>query len=430
MNEDFLHYIWKRLQFDLSDLTSASGERIEIINIGFHNQNAGPDFLDARIRIGDTLWAGNVEIHINSSDWYRHRHDLDAAYDNVILHVVFTHDKEVLTTSGNLISTLVLKDRIDYQSYRKFKAWIASGEFIPCDKFAPEVPQIIKTSAIESAAADRLYEKSSISRDHLIQSQGDMEGAFYKIFLRALGMKVNALPFEQLSKIVPLELVRKVRSNPIQLEALFLGQAGFLEKVKSSYSYVNTLKYEYGFLRNKFCLKSMPITSWKLSRLRPQNFPEVRLAQLALFYSRHSAIAQTIAEEKSLERIMELFSTKIESGFWLTHYTMKKESPRKSKSFGADFLNHLVINAVVPFIVSLADYNRQNYLKDTALGFLEDLSCEKNAIIYKFGQLGFSTASSLDSQGILQLKRKFCDQRRCLNCKVGTQIMNNRAEIN
>ncbi|MEM9051473.1 MAG: DUF2851 family protein [Bacteroidota bacterium] len=430
MNEDFLHYIWKKLQFDLTDLTTVSGEQVEIVNIGFHNQNAGPDFLDARIRIGDTLWAGNVEIHINSSDWYKHKHDLDSAYDNVILHVVFTHDKEVFTTSGNQISTLTLKDRIDYQSYRKYKAWIASGEFIPCDKFALDVPKIIKTSAVESAAADRLFEKSSISRDHLIQSHGDIEGAFYKVFLRALGMKVNALPFEQLSKMVPLELVRKIRSNSIQLEALFLGQAGFLENLESSHSHVIKLKSEYDFLRNKFSLNPMPISSWKHSRLRPQNFPEVRLAQVALFYSRHLAIAQTIAEEESLDRIKELFATKIESGFWLTHYTLRKDSLSKPKSFGSDFLNHLVINAVVPFVVSLADYNRQESFKDRAIGFLEELSCEKNSIIHKFGQLGFSTTSSFDSQGIIQLKRKFCDKRRCLNCKVGTQIMNNRAEIN
>jgi len=430
VNEDFLHYIWKKLQFDLIDLTSESGEPIEIIDIGFHNKNAGPDFLNARIRIGNTLWAGNVEIHINSSDWYKHKHDLDPAYDNVILHVVFIHDKNVFTSSNNPIHALSLKDRIDYGSYRKYKSWVASGEFIPCDKLVLQIPQLIKTSAVESAAADRLREKSTVSRDHLIQSRGDIEGAFYKLLMRAAGMKVNALPFEQLATKVSLPLIRKLKSNSFQLEALFLGQAGFLDIVDPRESHVRQLIKEYSFLKAKYDLHSMAPSAWKLLRLRPQNFPQVRLAQLALFYSRHTAIAQTIVEESELANIKEIFETSLDKGFWLNHFTLNKKSSPKIKSFGTDFLNHLIINAVVPFMISLANYNRDDSLKERGIAFLEQLDGEKNAIIRKFGQLGFTTTSSFDSQGLLQLKRTYCDKRKCLSCKIGIQIMSNRAEIN
>lgn len=429
MNEDFLHYLWKHRQFDLSDLQTERDETLEIIHSGYHNPNAGPDFLDARLRINGTLWAGNVEIHITSSDWYKHGHQHDPAYENVILHVVFNQDKEVEAPKGTIIPSLVLKDRIDYQSYRKYKAWVAEGKFIPCDKIVKDVPQLIKTSAVQGSAVERLSIKSSISRDHLVQTKGDMEGAFYRVFLRALGMKVNALPFEQLAKITPIEVLRKVRQDKKQLESLLLGQAGFLAEATSQDPYVTELKEQYEFLVSKYKLNSMPKSAWKLFRLRPQNFPQVRLAQLAVFYHRHSSVAADISEMDTPKEIFDFFAVNIDHGFWLNHYTLDAESAARKKSFGNDFLKHLVINAVVPYVFSLADYNRDETYRERAISLLEEIPSESNAIIRNFESLGFNLESSLDSQGVIQLKNKFCDTKRCLRCKVGIHIMKNYAEV-
>lgn len=429
MNEDFLHYLWKHRQFDLSDLRTEQNEDLEIIHCGYHNENAGPDFLDARVKINGTLWAGNVEIHISSSDWYKHGHQNDPAYDNVILHVVFNQDRAVEAPEGSVVPALTLKDRIDYQSYRKYKAWVAEGKFIPCDKIVHQVPQLIKTSAVHAAAVERLSSKSEISRDHLLQTKGDMEGAFYRIFLRALGMKVNALPFEQLAKTTPHELIRKVSQREIQLEALLLGQAGFLAAAKSDHSHVKTLQKEFEFLKKKYGLNPMPISAWKLFRLRPQNFPQVRLAQLATFYHRHPSVAKAISEMDNSEDLFEFFSIKIEDGFWLNHYTLDAESTNRKKSFGKDFLKHLVVNAVVPFVFSLADYNRDESYKQRAIGLLEKLPSERNAIIRNFDNLDFKIKSSFDSQGIIELKNSYCERKRCLRCKVGTHLMKNYAEV-
>jgi len=322
-----------------------------------------------------------------------------------------------------------LKDRIDYHSYRKYKAWVAEGKFIPCDKIVHQVPQLIKTSAVHAAAVERLSSKSEISRDHLLQTKGDMEGAFYRIFLRALGMKVNALPFEQLAKTTPHELIRKVSQRQIQLEALLLGQAGFLAGAKSDHSYVKTLQTEFEFLKKKYGLNPMPISAWKLFRLRPQNFPQVRLVQLAAFYHRYPSVAKAISEMDCSEDLFEFFSIKIEDGFWLNHYTLDTESTNRKKSFGKDFLKHVVVNAVVPFVFSLADYNRDESYKQRAIGLLEKLPSERNAIIRNFDNLDFKIKSSFDSQGIIELKNSYCERKRCLRCKVGTHLMKNYAEV-
>ncbi len=429
MNEDFLHYLWKHRQFDSTDLKTEQNEDVEIVHCGFHNENAGPDFLDARVRINGTLWAGNVEIHIASSDWYKHGHQNDPAYENVILHVVFNQDKEVEAPKGSIIPALTLKDRIDYQSYRKYKAWVAAGKFIPCDRIVSQVPQLIKTSAVHAAAVERLSLKSGISRDHLLQTKGDMEGAFYRIFLRALGMKVNALPFEQLARITPYELIRKVSHNKAQLEALLQGQAGFLAEAKTDHPHIVQLKTEFDFLKRKHDLSPMPISAWKLFRLRPQNFPQIRLAQLAAFYHRSSSVARTISDMETPDELFDFFSVKIEDGYWLNHYTLDAESAARKKSFGKEFLQHLVVNAAVPFIFSLADYNRDESFRERAIKLLERLPSEKNSIIRSFEKLDFKIESSFDSQGIIQLKNNFCDRKNCLRCKVGIHLMKNYAEV-
>ena len=429
MKEDFLHYIWKFRQFKTQELKTVDGELVEILDPGVHNENAGPDFLDARLRIAGTLWAGNVEIHLTSSDWIKHGHQDDRAYDNVILHVVFGHDKSISQGGRKSIPTLELKDLIDFQSYRKYKAWLSSGKFIPCDRLLHTVPDIVKMSAVQSAAVRRLKEKSEDCLQHLNETKGDMEEAFYRIFMRSLGMKVNALPFEQLAKITPHSLVRKVSVSREQLESLFLGQSGFLYASDSHHPYVSELKANYSFLKHKFSLTPMPVTSWKLFRLRPQNFPQVRLAQAAAFFHSQPTVVSSLLELRHPERITDFFRTELRGDFWGNHYTLNSESAPKKKSFGDQFLKHLIINAVVPFVFALARYGKDENFRMLALEIMEELPSEKNSIIRRFDNSGLGSESALDSQGLLHLKKKYCDLKKCLNCKIGIHLIQHHAEV-
>lgn len=411
------------------DLRTVDGMKIDVLDPGVHNRDAGPDFLHARLRIEETLWAGNVEIHINSSDWIKHGHLDDRAYDNVILHVVYHFDEEIVQSGNSAIPTLEVKELIDYQSYRTYRAWLASSGFIPCEKLMAEVPKPVIISAVESAAVSRLERKSEDCRQHLIQTKGDLEESFYRVFMRALGMKVNALPFEQLAKSLPLSLLRKHTSNIRILEALFLGQAGFLESPDSSHPYVLGLKRDYDFLRSKFSLKPMPKSAWKLSRLRPLNFPQVRLVQAAQFFHQKHNFINNLPQMDSVDELFRFLATSLDSEFWFYHYTLESHSTRVRKTFGKDFLKHLVINAVVPFTFALAGYNKDISYKSRAIGLLEQLSPEKNSIIRKFELAGYESKSAFDSQGVVELKLKNCDRKKCLNCKIGIYLIRSHAKI-
>lgn len=426
MNEDFLQYLWRFQRFSHFDLTTTEGEPLQVIKPGIHNRDAGPDFLDARIRIGPTVWAGNVEVHTEASQWFAHKHHEDRAYDNVVLHVVYTPNAEVHNGSGDPIPVLCLKDLFDYQMWRNYQAWSKSAAFIPCEKLVGQVPGHIKSATIAGHTVERLEAKSSVCLDHLTETRGDIETALYRLLLRAFGMKVNALPFEQLARCTPLELVRKYWNDPQDLEALFLGQAGFLAD-KEEAPYARLLAQKFHFMVAKHHLEPMARSSWKLFRLRPPNFPQVRLAQLAAFYHRWQAVARRIADHPTYDRVRPLFDVEPAHDFWLTHYTLTKESPKVRKQMGEGAAQLLLINAVVPYLFALGNYNKEPEIKDRALAILEHMPAEKNRILSGFTKLGFEAHQAFDSQGLLQLKKFGCDQRKCLTCKTGIYILNQHA---
>lgn len=423
MNEDFLQYVWKFQRFISHPLTCANGQSIDVIKTGIHNFNAGPDFLNSRVRIDDTVWVGNVEIHINGSDWYRHHHDKDPAYDNVILHVVYTNDKPVLDPGGQPIPVLVLKDLIDYQIYRYYKSWVKKSAFIACEELVGEVPDIIKTDAVQAEAVSRVEIKSERCLELLRHTRGDVEETFYSLLCRAIGLSVNAIPFEQLAQCTPVNLIRKNSGSIEELEALLLGQAGFLDHDTENDPYVSNLKNVYSLQKRKHKLTSMPKLAWKLSRLRPQNFPVVRIAQLARIYFQNIALAQKMIEKNlDLER-EECLSVSLNTDFWKRHYTLDKASEPVVKSLGKSTVQVLLINAVVPFLFGLASYNKDADYKERAIQLLEKLAPEKNAVSTKFTKLGFHSDSALDSQGLIGLKKNRCDLLKCLNCKIGIHIL-------
>lgn len=429
MNEDFLQYVWKYQRFTSHNLTCRDGQNLEVIKTGTHNFNAGPDFLDARLRIGDTVWAGNVEIHINSSDWYKHNHDKDKAYENVILHVVFTNDTPVLDKSGQEIPVLVLKDLLDYQIFRYYKSWVKKASFIPCEELVVNVPDIVKTAAVQSEAINRLEIKSEQCSDLLNQTNGDIEEAFYQILCRSLGLSVNAMPFENLALNTPFSLLRKNKSSVFEMEALLLGQAGLLDDDTEQNAYLDKLKSEYAHQKLKYKLQPMPKTAWKYSRLRPQNFPAVRIAQLAQIYFNNGALAQKIIEQKSIRGIEEIFDVSLKTPFWKTHYTLKTSSEAVIKSLGKSTIDLLIVNAIVPFLFALASYNKDHSFRERAIDFLEELPSEKNAVISKFAKLDLLSRSALDSQGLIGLKKNRCEKLKCLNCKIGIYILKQNGTI-
>ena len=425
MTEDFLHYIWKFRKFDQLNIETENGAPIQILETGTHNADSGPDFLDAKLRIDGTIWVGNVEIHISSSSWYKHNHDKDRAYDSVILHVVYTNDKPVIIGEREL-PTLVLKDRFDYQVFRLYKSWKKKAQFIPCEQDVQQVSAIVKSSAVEELAVKRISDKAEQSIDILKQTKGDLEECFYRLLSKAMGLKVNAIPFEILAKITPFALIRKVNTDQMQLDALFLGQSGLLDKVSDPDSYLKHLKKEYEFMRQKFQLEPMPAQSWKLLRLRPDNFPAVRIAQLSAIYYRYKSLAQRITESETTSQLLSLFQNIVpEAEFWNSHYTLEKISPNREKRLGDGRIRIIIINAVVPFLFALASYSKNDVYKEKALLILEDLKPETNKITRTFDQLGFSVKSSLDSQGLIGLKKSYCDQFKCVHCKIGVTILNN-----
>ncbi len=342
----------------------------------------------------------------------------------MILHVVYTADLEICDKQGTAIPVLELKDLLDYQTYRYYKSWVKKAAFIPCEALAPKVPSIIKVGAVQAASVHRLEQKSEYCRDILNYSGGDLEETFYRILCRSLGMKVNAIPMEQLAIIAPFSLVRKCAKSSDTMEALFLGQAGMLHSAQLKGNvHLARLKDEYAFLQNKFQLKPMPVTAWKLFRLRPQNFPAVRLAQLAAIYAREGALAQKVIDATDLESLKKLFLAPLTTGFWLNHYTLDKDSEPKTKRLGKSAIELLVINAVVPFMFALASYNRDQTYQEKAIKHLEQLPAEKNTIIGNFNYLGFAAESAFDSQGLLGLYKDYCQALKCLNCKVGINIL-------
>ncbi len=421
MREDFLHYCWKHKLFNVKELETTSGEAIQIFNNGQHNSDSGPDFLQAKIKIGKTIWAGNVEIHVNASEWAQHKHHLDKAYSNVILHVVFNADKDARTTSGDEVTTLELNGKIPLKIYQRYTSMIENRSWIPCEKLIHEVDDFIIKQWMNRMLIERLEKKVGDIYQLLRQNKNNWEETFYQILARYFGFKVNATAFEMLAKSLPLQILAKHKSNPHQVEALLFGQAGMLDKEFQD-QYPEELKKEYQFLQKKYKLKSIETKLWKYLRLHPQNFPGVRISQFADLIHQSSHLFSRILEEKKISELQKMFVCKT-SSYWINHYRFDKESEKRTKNLGVQGVNILLINVVIPFLFAYGKYTDNKTIKDKALTFLEKLPAEKNTIVKNWGKLGVRTQNAFESQSLLQLKNEHCDHKTCLNCGVGNAIL-------
>tara|TARA_R110002124_G_scaffold107047_11_gene259316 strand:- start:5294 stop:6595 length:1302 start_codon:yes stop_codon:yes gene_type:complete len=423
MKEDFLHYVWRHQLFSKINLQSTEFNRIEIVFPGIYNTNSGPDFLNAKIKIDDILWAGNVEIHVKSSDWYLHQHEKDANYDSVILHIVWENDVAIFS-KNNLslptinVSTLVAKDLLkNYnQLYSKEQRWI------PCQNSISSIDSFVFNHWKERLFFERLEEKSILIQQLLKDSNNDYETVLFKLLAKNFGLKTNAEAFLNLANSFDFSIVRKLQKNEFQLQALFFGQAGFLEKTLEE-QYAIDLKKEYEYLKHKFKLEPIHNGQFQFFRMRPTNFPIIRIAQLVSLYRKQQNLFSKLMKNSNVKEVYKFFSIEL-NDFWKTHYTFQKAGLKSAKNITKSFVDLLLINTIIPL--------KFNYLKSRGeveepefLALIQQLKPEQNSIISKFIDLGINSKNAFETQALLQLKNNYCAKKRCLQCAIGNSLLKN-----
>ena len=423
MQETFLHHVWQMQYFDKRALCTCDGEPIVIYQPGTLNPHAGPDFANARLKIGEIDWVGSVEIHINSSGWLEHNHDQDPAYDSVILHVVWKLDKEIFRKDQTQIPTLELSGRVEESLIRTYRQLIGSSFSVPCQKSLRDVEPITKTSMLEKAMMQRLERKAIEVQGMFERNANNWEETFFQLLARSFGFKVNAEPFLRLAGIAPLRLLMKHADRRGQLEALLFGQAGFLESQKGD-DYYKKLQQEYGLLSYKYNLGNtkMSKSQWRFLRLRPANFPSLRMAQLAaLLNTRHNLFSQML-EAETLETLNSLLTVQL-SDYWMTHYHFSKTTRARLHELGKSSIEAVIINTVIPLWVAYGKRNDDQTFMDRALKCLEMLPVEVNAITKQWKDLGLPAQNSADSQALIELFNTFCQRKNCLNCTIGASLI-------
>lgn len=421
MKENFLHYLWRTRRFDLQNLQTTDGQPIHIQHFGDYNTHSGPDFLNARISIGDTLWAGNVEMHLHSSHWQQHQHQTDAAYKNVILHVVLEEDTPILRSDGERLPCLELQKRIPPKLAQNYLQLLHNEYWIPCQHHFYEVPDITRNLWLDRLLVERLEQKTQAIATTLQQNANNWEETFYLHLARNFGVKVNAEPFERLAKSLPLLLLSKHKNSLFQIEALLFGQAGLLQENFED-DYPKQLQGEYLFLQKKYKLTPVQAVSWKFLRMRPANFPTIRIAQFAQLVVQSSHLFSKILEAQSLEELERFFAIEL-SGYWRTHYIFDKKSPERQKSLGKSAIHLLIINTIAPFLFLYGKQKAEQQYQDRALELLEELPPEHNTILDGWQRLGVKPDSAYQSQALLQLKNDYCANKRCLECAIGNRIL-------
>lgn len=423
MTEEFLHHIWKFKLFDQLELSTTDNEEVEIIKAGEHNFNAGPDFFNARIKVGSTLWAGNVEVHINASDWKRHNHQHDKAYDNIILHVVNNADEKLFRHSGEEIPTIEIKSRIDRKLYSNYLNFKSASDWIPCANQIANVPAVITNSTIDKLLLERLERKSISIVNSLELNNNNWEETFYQQIARNFGFKTNAEPFELLAKSLPSIVLAKHKNSLFQIEAMLFGQAGMLNTHLED-KYAIALQNEYVFLKQKFRLQPIDLHLWKFLRLRPVNFPGIRIAQFAGLVHNSSHLFSKILETETLRKLRSLLDVSV-SEYWETHYVFDKLSAKKTKHLGDEAVKAIIINTVVPFLFVYGKQKADNTYVERALRFLEEIPGEQNSVMAQWAELKLPVKNAYSTQALLQLKSEYCNQKKCLSCNIGNYLLKN-----
>ena len=420
--EYLLHYTWKHRLFPLEELTTTDGQPVEVIDPGLRNTDAGPDFFNAKMKIGNTLWVGNVEIHTRAGDWYAHGHQGDRAYDNVILHVVEEVKDElpITDTSGRLIPTLILP--IPSRVRDNFTELMRTEEYPRCHKIIPTLSRLTIHSYLSALHTERLTHKAERIEQYRQQHELNWEEAFFITLARNFGFGVNGEAFEEWAQHISLRAVNKHRDDLFQIESIFFGQAGLLHSSDCSDEYYQRLQREYTYLAHKFEMHPMDVVRWRFLRMRPTNFPHIRLAQLAHLYFKGEGLLSCLLEATSVEEVSHMLIAE-PSEYWQTHYTFGHASPKRSKQLSRTTKFLLIINTVSPFLYTYGKYMGNETLCQRAVNLLEELKAEDNRIIRIWRECGLKVDNAADSQALIQLKREYCDMKKCLHCRFGYEYL-------
>ena len=447
--EQLLHYVWKHKLFPLKPLSTTDGQPMEIIDPGLYNTNAGPDFFNAKIKVNGMMWVGNVEIHLKASDWYRHHHDSDKAYDTIILHVASDIDVQVYRSNGEAIPQLEL--HFPPYLWDNYTELIKTAHYPACYKLISSIPMILLHNWMDTLRVERLEQKTAQIRQRLELCNGDWEYTFFLTLSRSFGFSTNSDVFELWAQSIPLSAVNKHRDDLFQIEAIFFGQSGLLtapptqpgptisipighhehhpaikgqqttaenSTKKHKENYPERLWKEYVYLRHKFELHSSANLRWKLLRLRPANFPHIRIAQLAKLYYERPGLLSQLMEAETLDAVRELLKTDT-SEYWQTHYTFYDESTFLTKTLSDSSIDLLIVNTVIPFLYAFGKHKEKESLINRASIFLEQIKAENNYITRMWSECGLTAEHAGDSQALIQLKKNYCDPKKCLFCRIG-----------
>lgn len=422
MTEDLLQFLWQHRLYNTSNkLLNTDGESIEIIFPGILNHHAGPDFLEAKIKVAHTTWVGNIEIHLKTSDWNKHHHNENSEYDKLILHVVYLNDIALNRNQKTQFMTLELKNHIDPTLIKQYETLMEQKSFIPCEKLIQQVPPLSIMQQMNRVLAERLEEKTHSILELLSNKNNNWQEVFYINLAKGFGSQINQYPFQQLAQNTPLNLIAKLKSNPLQIEALLFGQAGFLNEYFDE-DYPILLQNEYQYLKKIHQLKPMDKNLWKFLRLRPANFPTIRIAQFSQLILQSTHLFSKILNAQNIQELLSLFQVHL-SQFWETHYTLYDSGNKKEKHLGISFTHTLIINSIIPTLFIYGKLQGREEFCNIAIELLNELPAEKNHIITKWSQLGLKMKHASDTQSALQLYHKYCLQKKCLHCSIGFKIL-------
>lgn len=423
--EQLMQYIWQHRLWIPGDMETNDGHKVRVLDPGLLNSDAGPDFFNAKVEIDGQLWVGNIEMHVRASDWKRHGHDKDTAYDSVILHVVDKDDVAVFRTNGERIPQLVLQvSPLFNMSYEQL---VNSRQELPCSSIIGSVPALTITEWVERLAFERLHGKVERVRNILELYNGSWEDVCYVTLSRNLGFGINNEAFERLARRTPLRLLHKHSDSLLQIEALLFGQAGLLDpNTTGADDYYRHLCSEYAFLANKFSLKPMEPEAWKMFRIRPQNFPYRRIAMLAHYIEGGFNLMSRILDTDGEKELRKLFQVEL-TGYWSNHFSFGKPSEKPSMALGNNSIDIILINTIAPLYYAYGELTGSYALTDKAISLLESLKPEKNSIVANFTTAGIECDNALTSQALIELRRSYCDARKCIYCKIGHRLLSESA---
>jgi hypothetical protein len=421
LKEEFLHYVWKYKLFSLTNLQTVSKESVHIFKEGMHNRNSGPDFLNAQIRMDHQLWIGNVEIHLKSSDWYLHHHEKDEKYDAVILHVVWEHDSAIFMKNNKPLPTLVLKNLVDKNLIHNYQQLCShQSRWIPCESQINWVDDFTLKNWLERLFFERLERKSNFINGLLEKNHADFEAVLFCLLAKNFGLKLNGDAFLALAESIDFSIIRKEQSAEKSFTALLFGQAGFLEAV-SEEEYYRELKREYEYLQHKYHLTPISKNQFQFFRIRPTNFPTIRMAQLVSLYHQHKNLFSKLISINKIDDFYTLFSVEVNE-FWKTHYSFDSPSKRSLKKLSKSFIDLLIINTIIP-LKFVYQMHRNQIDENELIHLIKQLKPERNSIISRFNNLHIESESAFDTQALLELKNNYCASKRCLECAIGSKIL-------